>query len=481
MRTGQACIDYLNKTVWATLRKSPIHGVGVFAIRDIPKGIQITDNIAYDTNQDIYTRQNVLTEQELEKVHPEVRKLILDRTIFSAESPYLSFLSPNADAILQSWMNHSDAPNTTGQHTSRDVKKGEELTENFIRLAEGPIHPISSTHFKFLKGNGTRKLALNSKHSTLRAHKNMKKESYLYLLAYGGLGDVISELVMCTEYAKKHKRSILFETHSYSSIDFKDVFDFSEYPVPIHTDTTKIQKLLRNNTLEPPINVNNYNVRGFTNFVGDKPAKKGTPNSEYLAFDLEKDYPRDTILVRGCGGGTDDKNEIEFFRHVRLRPGIIQEYKSALKKFKIPEIYAAAHLRATDKPLAFTKNISGLDKSHSNTIRKGGVDAFIKEMEPIPTYIASDNKHLIKKLDKKYPFILHGDAAFKPVENGVNYTRNGLHRAGRHNKHILIDAVIDLLIMAKSKILMPSVGGFSDMAVQLWNHKKVVRRLLRQD
>ena len=139
----------------------------------------------------IYTRQNILTEQELEKVHPEVRKLILDRTIFSAESPYLSFLSPNADAILQSWMNHSDAPNTTGQYTTRHIKKGEELTENFIRLAEGPIHPISSTHFKFLKGNGTRKLALNSKHSTRRAHKNVKKEKVKHIL---GIATLLTDL-----------------------------------------------------------------------------------------------------------------------------------------------------------------------------------------------------------------------------------------------------------------------------------------------
>jgi hypothetical protein len=481
MRAGQACIDYLNKTVWATLRKSPIQGVGVFAIRDIPEGIQITDNIAYDTSSDIYTTLNVLTEEELEKVHPEIRTLILDRTIFTAESPFLSFLSPNADAILQSWMNHSDRPNTTGQHTNRHVKKGEELTENFIRLAEGPIHPISSAHFTFLKGNGTRKLAVNSKHSTRRMREKREKESYLYLLGYGGLGDIISELVMCTEYAKKHGRSILFETYTYSSIDFKDVFDFSKYPVPIYTNTAKIQKLLRNNTLEPPINMNKYNVKGLTNVVGDKPAKKGTPNSSYLAFDLERDYPKDTILVRACGGGTEDKNEIAFFKNVRLRAGIVKEYRAAVRKFKIPDIYAAAHLRATDKQLSYTQHISGLDKSHSNTIRKGGVDGFIEEMEPIPTYIASDNKHLIKKLSKKYPFILHGDAAFKPVENGVNYTQKGLHRAGRHNKHILIDAIIDLLIMAKSKILMPSVGGFSEIAVQLWNDKKVVRHLLRED
>lgn len=34
---------YLNKTVWCKLGPSKIHGVGVFAIRDILKGQKLTD------------------------------------------------------------------------------------------------------------------------------------------------------------------------------------------------------------------------------------------------------------------------------------------------------------------------------------------------------------------------------------------------------------------------------------------------------
>jgi hypothetical protein len=147
MRSGQECIDYLNSTVWATLRKSPIHNVGVFAIRDIPEGTPITDYTDYgDTHI-----QNILTPQEIEKIYPEIRKLILDRIVFLKGYNNLQFFSPNCDAKLQSWMNHSKTPNTTGTHTLRNIKKGEELTEDFKEIAGGPFHPVSSAHFKFLR------------------------------------------------------------------------------------------------------------------------------------------------------------------------------------------------------------------------------------------------------------------------------------------------------------------------------------------
>lgn len=159
MRTGKDCITYINSTVWATLRKSPIHNIGVFAIRDIPKGTRITDNESYKTKH----TSNILSPDELDSIHPEIRKLILDRTTYStSHSTGFPFYSPNCAAVFQAWMNHSDKPNTTGTVTLRAIKKGEELTEDYRTLVnEGDIHPISSQHFGFLHKN-TRK--------TRRAH-----------------------------------------------------------------------------------------------------------------------------------------------------------------------------------------------------------------------------------------------------------------------------------------------------------------------
>jgi SET domain-containing protein len=147
MRIGKDAVDYINSTVWATLGKSPIHNIGVFAIRDIPKGTKITDNHSYTVTHII----NKITPEELHSIYPEVRALILDRVAYRKENHReLTFYSPNCDALLQSWMNHSYKPNTTGTVTLRNIKKGEELTENYRSLAENRLHPVSLKHFHFL-------------------------------------------------------------------------------------------------------------------------------------------------------------------------------------------------------------------------------------------------------------------------------------------------------------------------------------------
>jgi hypothetical protein len=156
MRTGQECIDYLNSTIWATLDASPIHGVGVFAIRDIPLDTEITDNIVGATNvnsADVRKYiKNSLTDEEFKEVLPEIRKLILDRTLFDKNMPQIEFYSPNSDVILQAFMNHSATPNTDGRKTLRNVKKGEELTENFRSLTTNGFHPLSREHMKHFIG-----------------------------------------------------------------------------------------------------------------------------------------------------------------------------------------------------------------------------------------------------------------------------------------------------------------------------------------
>ena len=153
MRTGKECIDYLNSTVWATLRPSPIQGIGVFAIRNIPKGTEITDHMIYGEEH----MHNQLTPEEMDALIPAIRKLILDRTYFKESSEVLEFYSPNLTASLQSWMNHSYTPNTTGTHALRDIAEGEELTEDYRTLIPGHPHPISKKHMKFLMKGGTRR------------------------------------------------------------------------------------------------------------------------------------------------------------------------------------------------------------------------------------------------------------------------------------------------------------------------------------
>lgn len=116
-------MDWLLQTVWCTLKPSPIHGVGVFALRDIPAGTKVIWE--YDTIEVV-----TLTETELAALPKQIAGEILARTIFIEGEP-LSFLDPNSTTNYRSYMNHSATPNTDGVHTNRDIAEGEELTEDY--------------------------------------------------------------------------------------------------------------------------------------------------------------------------------------------------------------------------------------------------------------------------------------------------------------------------------------------------------------
>ena len=113
--------EYLNNSVWATLAPSKIRGIGVFAIRDIKKG----------TRLGLQGGSGEWIKCDLTKVVPEVRKLVCQR--WPMEKDGYPFLSPNDDALMVSFINHSDKPcyNKYSDTASRDIKKGEEITVNY--------------------------------------------------------------------------------------------------------------------------------------------------------------------------------------------------------------------------------------------------------------------------------------------------------------------------------------------------------------
>ena len=121
--------DYLNNTVWCTVRPSTIHGVGVFAIRDIPKGTVLSD---YTIDDSLNGKEKKLqcTEAEFMQISKEVKDLILDRMIIPKEWKVITFQSPNSDLVLSSFMNFAKEPNSDSRIALRDIKKGEEITLN---------------------------------------------------------------------------------------------------------------------------------------------------------------------------------------------------------------------------------------------------------------------------------------------------------------------------------------------------------------
>jgi hypothetical protein len=129
-------VSYLNDSVYCRLAPSPIGGIGVFAIRDIPEGQSITD---YNGGQIyLYT----VTMEDYSGIEPEIRTLIEQQTIFPSWNEKLMFNSPNSNQRLEAFMNHSTTPNSDGVVTLRVVKKGEELTKDYTNFLK-VCHPLN--------------------------------------------------------------------------------------------------------------------------------------------------------------------------------------------------------------------------------------------------------------------------------------------------------------------------------------------------
>lgn len=132
-------IKHLNETVKCTLRPSPIHGIGVFALRDIKKGEKL------GCNQDTDTQVYDIPPERLIELRPEIRALILDR--WPQIEGGRSFASPNQDALMMSFMNYSKTPNAQGDKAIKDIKAGEEITEDYDT---GNLSDMQKKHYNFL-------------------------------------------------------------------------------------------------------------------------------------------------------------------------------------------------------------------------------------------------------------------------------------------------------------------------------------------
>ena len=117
-------VQELNSYVLTKIQPSKIHGVGVFALRDIPKDMKV--------NADMMFRMYTLPLEYFDKLYPEVSELLLERWPQIVNGS--RFIYP--DTKIQAFMNHSDKPNydATSDITLKKIKKGEEITEDYRQI-----------------------------------------------------------------------------------------------------------------------------------------------------------------------------------------------------------------------------------------------------------------------------------------------------------------------------------------------------------
>lgn len=130
-------INMLNSIVKMRIAPSKVHGVGVFATRDIKKG-----EVLYST---MFPKAFKIPFGSFGKLFPEVKQLILERNPLVVGGG--AFMWP--DVHTQAYMNHSDTPNVDAvmDFALEDIKAGEELFEDYRKIEGWEIaHPWLSAN-----------------------------------------------------------------------------------------------------------------------------------------------------------------------------------------------------------------------------------------------------------------------------------------------------------------------------------------------
>ena len=130
----QKVIKNLQQDVYCRVKCSKIHGVGVFAIKDIPKGIN-PFKITKKGDKSVG-----ILDKDIEKLNPEVKQMIHDFFQKEKDNKWYIPVSGLNSIDVSFYMNHSSKPNikvTEGKESFvtfkslKLIRKGEELTINY--------------------------------------------------------------------------------------------------------------------------------------------------------------------------------------------------------------------------------------------------------------------------------------------------------------------------------------------------------------
>ena len=132
--TKEALLKDLQQDTYVMIKPSPLHGIGVFAIRDIPKGTR--DLFSQGVGEWIK-----LTIAEVEALPKHSRDLVENHCLFDEEYYYVpDYGFKLVDLVV--YLNHSDTPNVISINegdyfeATRDIAAGEELLVDYGTIVD---------------------------------------------------------------------------------------------------------------------------------------------------------------------------------------------------------------------------------------------------------------------------------------------------------------------------------------------------------
>ena len=141
MITKNKLLKHLKNDIFCRIGVSKVHGVGVIAIKDIPKGTMPFTTLSKEKDKII-----TLKKDEIKDLHPNVRKILTDFFGDKKKNDYDVYAYGPNYINISFYLNHSDKPNidviedTENNYysftTNRKIKKGEELFINYNEYNE---------------------------------------------------------------------------------------------------------------------------------------------------------------------------------------------------------------------------------------------------------------------------------------------------------------------------------------------------------
>lgn len=134
--TREELLKELSGNTWVMLKPSPIEGIGVFALRDIPKGCR-----SMFGKPDAAEEWVTISKKEVENLPPYSRFLVENYCLYD-EANYFVPAQGFKKMDLSLFLNHSDTPNIISVSDGDffeailDIKAGEELLIDYGGIVE---------------------------------------------------------------------------------------------------------------------------------------------------------------------------------------------------------------------------------------------------------------------------------------------------------------------------------------------------------
>ena len=130
----EALLKELANATYVMIKPSPLHGIGVFAIRDIPKG---TKNIFSKVVGDWIK----VSKEEVDALPQHSKDLIENHCLFDEDHYFIpDYGFKLVDLVI--YLNHSETPNVISLNEGeefeaiRDIANGEELLVDYGTIVE---------------------------------------------------------------------------------------------------------------------------------------------------------------------------------------------------------------------------------------------------------------------------------------------------------------------------------------------------------